>query len=600
VNLKQAWRTLGIAATQDNRAIRSAYATRLKALDVDIERDSFAALREARDMALAWASAKQDSSEPDVDEHANHVVVDLNATVDSGFSNPPVISSVGSSAALVSTHAAVETFRLPAIAANFFEAQTTATEPVMMPHVIWHTVMVPHHDAPSAPTIDSSAFGSIKNDDHALYTLLFPDGEEAEQLLSSDQAEFALGSLSRLLGSVRDGDIASQTRMEQWISEVLARSWPRSAPLLSTAANFFNWRAADGQIGVPPAIEYLNKRLSAQQFLMDVQSKKHRLHRSWKQLTKPTRPGQSRALWWEGAKIQELLATVRADYPELESHFDWDRVALWETRQQKPIKSYTWVFIVAMSLQMLSLVGRTFSSSETENDSSASAYSQNAYENEESTVNPDPAPGALTSRSADIKLVLDQTTGAQLTEEMLSTVNPDLYRTLHSNWSIALENHRKRADFVKDMDALLVERYIRRARDTGGDELIKLQRIRLKGAQFLSDGRWQDCVNLLISDRMPDITELPQTVQDTLQKRIAAVLKSPPPGSAYSPTGSSYRIPGEIVGQVIDGSGLEEKVVRGVFKGNGSPKQLCLVNTALLKSVLNADPKTRNEILARL
>ena len=51
----QAWRTLGIAATGETRAIRQAYAAKLRALDVDADRDGFAALREARDIALQLA-----------------------------------------------------------------------------------------------------------------------------------------------------------------------------------------------------------------------------------------------------------------------------------------------------------------------------------------------------------------------------------------------------------------------------------------------------------------------------------------------------------------------------------------------------------------
>ncbi len=50
------WATLDLAPTTDRSAIRRAYATRLKAMDVDADPDGFAALRDARDAALAHAA----------------------------------------------------------------------------------------------------------------------------------------------------------------------------------------------------------------------------------------------------------------------------------------------------------------------------------------------------------------------------------------------------------------------------------------------------------------------------------------------------------------------------------------------------------------
>lgn len=50
-----AWTALGIAPTDDERAIRVAYSARLKAFDPDSDPQAFVALREARDMALHLA-----------------------------------------------------------------------------------------------------------------------------------------------------------------------------------------------------------------------------------------------------------------------------------------------------------------------------------------------------------------------------------------------------------------------------------------------------------------------------------------------------------------------------------------------------------------
>ena len=46
------WDVLGIDRTADKAAIRSAYAVRLKPMDVDADIQGFSALRSARDQAL--------------------------------------------------------------------------------------------------------------------------------------------------------------------------------------------------------------------------------------------------------------------------------------------------------------------------------------------------------------------------------------------------------------------------------------------------------------------------------------------------------------------------------------------------------------------
>ena len=58
------WATIGIDRTDDRRAIRSAYAERLRAIDVDADPDGFAELREAYEIALAHAQAATTTIEP--------------------------------------------------------------------------------------------------------------------------------------------------------------------------------------------------------------------------------------------------------------------------------------------------------------------------------------------------------------------------------------------------------------------------------------------------------------------------------------------------------------------------------------------------------
>lgn len=74
MNASQAWKKLGLDKTQDKRAIKRAYAAKLKAIDPDSDPKGFLALREALDMALWQADIAEqphndDAFDEDEDEH---------------------------------------------------------------------------------------------------------------------------------------------------------------------------------------------------------------------------------------------------------------------------------------------------------------------------------------------------------------------------------------------------------------------------------------------------------------------------------------------------------------------------------------------------
>lgn len=78
------WEVLGIAPTNDGRAIRSAYAARLKAIDPDIDPKAFIALREA--MEEAMVAVEKTSSHFALDETAD-------CEIEAGF-HPSVVPAI--------------------------------------------------------------------------------------------------------------------------------------------------------------------------------------------------------------------------------------------------------------------------------------------------------------------------------------------------------------------------------------------------------------------------------------------------------------------------------------------------------------------------
>lgn len=582
---KAAWRLLGIAPTADTGAIRRAYAARLRVMDVDADRDGFASLRDARDLALQLAAEGMLDAEP-ADEAApapkegEHVAIPVPQT---GFGWTGALEGPGDPA-----------FSLPPPDGAL---HPTALAPDARPAADAPGDVLPLPDPADLLACADKAGGwyvarhgvaaEQARVDRTLHALLFPNGEDEDRelLMTAEEEEQALAALAAVIADVRGGDIDQQARGEGWIADILAHGWPRSDPLLAPAADAFGWRARAGLVDTPPAIDYVNQRLAARDFRAAVERKDHQLHGAWKQLRKPTRTGQSRALWWEGRKIDELLGIIRRDYPELEQQLDWHRVALWDARGQKPIRSYTWIFIAIVVVQLLSAIGRMADSS---GDASSPAPLTEAV---------DPP-----QMKTDIGDVLVKSLGSAMAYDEFERDHGGLHRILSTNWRMQGSSGNFTDSYAAVMDRLLRDRYVLMANELGGDHMIALQRLRLKiGRALRKDQNWAACNDLYRTGLLPDPALLPDDVAALQRKQMGALLLSvdtdPAPRSRQ---GGAYRIPGAIVQATLDGSGLPLDRVEAVYRGGGEPREVCLTDTAMLAAIIDAAPAVRDPLIDKI
>ena len=582
-----AWRLLGIAPTDDKRAIRSAYAARLKAIDPDADRDGFAALRAARDLALAKADATQDEADPAEPSPAPGIEVVL------ACSTPPMGTPLLSldQAGTVSTEQAVAApWSVPDLAPHVRPAGEGEASDVKAGPIWWSPVAAPdagiQHD-PDRP-------------DHALHALLYPDpdAESQDEPMRGDEIGRGIALIDRLNDDAQHGAIDLHARLEEWLSHVLAGAWPRSHPLLAHAAALFGWSAREGQIDAPRAIDFINRRLASDRFADAVQQKGHPLHGAWKQLSKPTRVGQGRALWWQGDRINELIGTIRRDYPEVEQRLNWHRIALWEAHNERPIRWWTMAIGAFFALQ---LIARIATSIYHPTDQSTPVQISRAGDASAPLAPVAPRiPGGLGDVNADMEAALRRALGPDITIEALRARAPMVYQLFESNWRVGLDLGRTRVQYLDSMEAIMRERYALLAREAGGEKLVALQRHRLREARLLKGAHWRACVKMSRTGGLAETSLVPADKREKLRPEIADLILAMPGNPNPPDVRGSFTIPGEIVTQVVERSGLGIDQVSDAFRNIGDDRTQCLTQIALLSATLDASAAARAALLPRL
>jgi hypothetical protein len=270
---------LGIDPTKDSSAIRRAYAERLKAMDLDSDVEGYAALRNARDVALAYARQDQFDEplfEHEVEDWADDETDDrMESELDGEVTSSP-------------------------------PAQADQTEARELPE---------EHRASAEAQ-------------QRMLTILFPGEERSEQPLTFEEEQALLACFETLRKDPRLEQIDVLASASDWFAQVIAGALPRSDVIVRPAAQLFGWNR-DDEVLAYPAVAAVVARAAALDFVDQVEHPEHRLHRAWRELTKPAAEGSRRG-WVPKKKISELLQIARVRHPSLEGHLDWYRVALWQ------------------------------------------------------------------------------------------------------------------------------------------------------------------------------------------------------------------------------------------------------------------------------
>lgn len=281
------WRTLGIEPTTDRSAIRRAYATKLRAMDVDADPAGFARLRDARDAALARA-ADPVAVAPDLDDESG----DGEAVAEESFLPEPK--------------------PLPEASVDPVEVERNAT--IDFHFRALEALLFPGHDDSPTPA------EAVAIQEHGAALLADPRLE---------QIDFAVGA-------------------ERWFAENLALATPRADPLLEQAAAVFGWIDRRDDHALSWQARQIVDRIGAIRFAAMVGDPSHRLHRAWVELT---RPDTGRRHWrLTSGPVRELLSIVRHRYPDAEQWMNPVRLAKWDkvASTNPRIGFYVWLVIIVI------------------------------------------------------------------------------------------------------------------------------------------------------------------------------------------------------------------------------------------------------------
>ena len=530
------WDVLGIDPTQDKSIIRSAYARRLKAMDVDADIQGFSALRSARDQALRDADGVPDYP---VDDSPQDMAPDLLGDLDGG--------EAGEWLGIAEADEAAEPGPARPWPNDFGYTTGDFIDPDSR---VAHFEQQLPDDAP----------------DRRLARLLYPGGAYSEEGLTFEEYDAAQAALAELLADARSGDLGHEQAVDFWLSEVLAESWPRSAPLLEQSAESFGWLAQSGEIGERPALQFLNPRLRGMRFVAKVEVEGHPLHRVWEELKRPGKRGFFDRFRVGRDDVETLLGGIRTRYPEVESYLDQERVASWE----KPAPSWVaWiiqrVFIALVLIQAVALCGRALD----DNDL------------------PD----------AELNRVVAEAFGQGQTMAAVQAADPELADQIYA----VIEFDRAEGDSLVKIEQAVVVRLREMAamamEDAPKADLLAILPVRRDLFAAMSEAGPSACATYLRNARLPEGIALPEDVraaERALMWRLARAGLLDPDWAASEER--SLPLPAWVGPEVARRTGLPVERINAVLRGEET-QDLCAVRIALIDTLLSRPDEAPVELL---
>jgi hypothetical protein len=575
------WTALGIAATADARAIRSAYAARIKTMDLDADVEGYAELRRARDAALRMAktlAAAPQDAEPAAGEWSTAEPQDDDHAPEWRFSAPTLEGEWHAEPALSAPAAAPAGDLLGRVSPDLAVTGNGADD-ALLPAAAdpFAAPLLEGHD--DAGDVGQDA---LQSPFARLATMLDSNGPDGIAPMDETEQARALAVLTAVLDVVYHSDVTRQDEMEAWLLDLFVDAWPRSAPLVEKANTVFAWDKEWDKVDARPAVAYLGTHLRAYRFHANVQRPGHRYHKAWTELSRPGKAGPLRALSVNGTDVRQLLAGIRKRFPEMERQLDADRIASWEGGSVWPTAA-----IVVLGLGLL---GFLFSLAEP-------------------VPTPD-SPPIITDHfefAADMRAIQAANVEA-IAETFGAGHDPGWLRQKDSSLSIAVENLGRAA--VESGEGktgaahraveLVRQRIYLNGRATTGEDFERTLRLRL---DLLKAARAKDtatCLLYLNAGQLPAGVPVTGTVR-TRERELAASfaergLLGPPLHSG--PTTAS--VPGALVTKVIAATKLPKADVTQAMQGKGPDANRCAVSIALLEATLEWKGDTRRAILLTL
>ncbi|WP_334184152.1 hypothetical protein [Novosphingobium sp.] len=566
------WSILGIGRTADAAAIRKAYAARLKAMDVDKDVEGFAQLRQARDQALRLArnlAAAEEPAEPEPGEEPE-------------FGPSPEAPPRW-------------TYAAPQLSGDWSRADLAARpgEPddtTMLGRMAWAAAAVREGvsgagiplttiDPFTAPLLhgnhaadDTLGLRPGETPAERLAILLDPERETAGEPLTEAEARQATRALRKILDDAAQAQITRAQQIEDWLAEVLARGWPRSAPLLEDANAAFGWEREWAAHDARPGVAFLGARLRGYRFQQSVLQPGHRYNKAWNELVRPGRASRFRLLRGPAqGEVDGLLRGVRQNFPELETHFAPERVASWEGGN--PFASGLLIFfgVIALGIVMALANGSSGHGSSLEHD----------------------------TRQA-MQTAVPEAFGKGRDSSWLWDKQPELAGVLNAQARTLLENGDSEAAVVDKVVEIVRGRSFLNGRELAGGDLDTAMHLRLAQLRAAQSRSVATCIDVRNTGRLHGAIPLPEDLREQERAFAAHLAETGKLGRPREHGERSAIVPGRLIDQVVTATRLSRDAVKQAMSGKGDDAAGCAVTIALLDRTLAWQGENRREILMTL
>ncbi|MGH6616543.1 hypothetical protein [Sphingomonas sp.] len=592
------WRILDVERTRDVPTIRAAYARALKSFDIDDEPARYAALRDARDAALAYARQPQSD-----DDASDGQATDPEEAILPGITIPLPDFATGLSAPTLFDASPPDTpiaitpippdgdFRPvpPELVPAAEERILPLVEVTLTPPVLDLGEAPPLQPINGLPPGFAEAMDQRYN---AVLSLLFPQDERRHYHVRDPDLSALRDHVAVLLADPRMEEIAFRADADRWFANVVAQSIPRSDPILDMVMTAFGWLDSRGRIDQPPVIAAIVARHDSLAFVTRVQSKDHPLRKAWRELTTPAQENSWKGIDVSGAAVRSLLVKIRREYPDLEDMFDSYRVSLWEASSFSNSKRnwVVWVIGAWIALTILSSLGGL------SNTSSNSISPSNSLASD--TVSLPPGQAELSAFNEDLDAILEKVGGRWLDYDILKRKNPTLYNELAANWTAAKRENVDREGINQGMVELLTKRYGLALRQADYDIVAAYARLTLNRMKKARSMGADACEALFTTGKIPQETFFNDT--DQQKEIIARTLTAAGTRSTVQAEPGTIATKKMFVNAAAGRAHQPHELFVASMMGKGTAKSRCDARIALIETALAVPPEMGLEVLRLL
>lgn len=431
------------------------------------------------------------------------------------------------------------------------------------------------HDTPAAELTEAQA--KAQSAWQALLDILYPGGELSEDSVTYDEMDAGLAHLAVLLDHAERVDLVEHDALDGALADVFARTWPRSAPFVEPANAALHWLDEAGKLEERPALMFLNQRLKGMRFHDKVQEPDHPLHKAWIELSRPGRAGFVDRLKVKRLDIDKLLTGVRTHYPELESHLVPERVASWEGDTNSSGVSDTgpqavrWVFVAVLVGSALVRLGSNLTDSD--NDAPQTTFAEQI----ETVGNIEADLAVADIFGEGVGMAEVRAADPVFADQLSFALDGTAYQ---GRMPLALARRKAlEAGEVAEFDALVAR--------------AELRRLWLTVAKRQGGGMCQKVMQFDFADRALEMGELERARE---RKLLRQMLEAKVLGHDMNQRNTQFAIPGWVVSEIIDRSGLSEEALRAAMQDTASYDR-CTAEIALMDVVLQEPGKVPEEVL---